>query len=54
MIQTWVHHQIHGMPIIWKLQLQTEIALSSMESQYMGLSYALREHHQALEGEAKT
>ena len=27
----------------WKLQLQTEIALSSTESEYTGLSYALRE-----------
>ena len=30
-------------PIIWKSQLQTEIALSSTESEYTGLSYALRE-----------
>ena len=30
-------------PIIWKLQLQTEIALSSTKSEYIGLSYALRE-----------
>ena len=30
-------------PIIWKSQLQTEIALSSSESEYTGLSYALRE-----------
>ena len=30
-------------PIIWKSQLQTEIALSSTESKYIGLSYALRE-----------
>ena len=32
-----------GCPIIWKSQLQTEIALSSSESEYTGLSYALRE-----------
>jgi hypothetical protein len=32
-----------GCPIIWKSQLQTEIALSSTESEYTGLSYALRE-----------
>ena len=32
-----------GCPIIWKSQMQTEIALSSTESEYMGLSYALRE-----------
>ena len=32
-----------GCPIIWKSQLQTEIALSSTESEYIGLSYALRE-----------
>ena len=32
-----------GCPIIWKSQMQTEIALSSTESKYMGLSYALRE-----------
>ena len=30
-------------PIVWKSQLQTEIALSSTESEYTGLSYALRE-----------
>ena len=29
--------------MIWKSQLQTEIALSSTESEYTGLSYALRE-----------
>ena len=29
-------------PIVWKSQLQTEISLSSTESEYMGLSYALR------------
>ena len=32
-----------GCPIIWKSQLQTEIALSSTESEYTGLSYALRD-----------
>ena len=32
-----------GCPINWKSQLQTEIALSSTESEYTGLSYALRE-----------
>ena len=30
-----------GCPIIWKSQLQMEIALSSTESEYTGLSYAL-------------
>ena len=32
-----------GVPITWKSQLQTEIAPSSTESEYTGLSYALRE-----------
>ena len=32
-----------GCPIIWKSQLQTEICLSSTESEYVGLSYSLRE-----------
>jgi hypothetical protein len=32
-----------GCPIVWKSQLQTEIALSSTESEYTGMSYALRE-----------
>ena len=32
-----------GCPLSWKSQLQTEIALSSTESEYTGLSYALRE-----------
>ena len=32
-----------GAPILWKSQLQTEIALSSTESEYTGLSYALRD-----------
>ena len=32
-----------GCSIIWKSQLQTEIALFSIESEYTGLSYALRD-----------
>ena len=32
-----------GCPILWKSQLATEIALSSTESEYTGLSYALRD-----------
>ena len=32
-----------GCPVVWKSQLQTEHALSSTESEYTGLSYALRE-----------
>lgn len=32
-----------GCPLTWKSQLQTEIALSSTESEYTGLSYGLRE-----------
>ena len=32
-----------GCPVIWKSQLQTEIALSTTESEYTGLSYSLRE-----------
>ena len=28
-----------GCPIVWKSQLQTEIALISTESEYMGLSW---------------
>ena len=32
-----------GAAILWKSQLQTEIALSSTESEYTGLSYALRD-----------
>jgi hypothetical protein len=32
-----------GCPILWKSQLQNEIALSSTESEYTGLSYALRD-----------
>jgi len=31
-----------GCPILWKSQLQTEIALSSTESEYISLSQALR------------
>jgi hypothetical protein len=30
-------------PILWKSQMATEIAMSSMESEYTGASYALRE-----------
>jgi hypothetical protein len=33
----------NGCPIVHKSQLQTEIALSSTEAEYTGLSYALRE-----------
>ena len=36
-----VHY--YGCPLLWKLQLQTEIALSSTESEYIGLSSGLRE-----------
>jgi hypothetical protein len=32
-----------GCPVMWTSQLQTEIALSSTESEYCGLSYALRD-----------
>lgn len=32
-----------GVPLVWKSQLQTEVCLSSTESEYTGLSYALRE-----------
>jgi hypothetical protein len=32
-----------GCPVLWKSQLQTEIALSTTESEYTGLSYALRD-----------
>ena len=32
-----------GCPILWKSQLQTEITLSSTESEYTGLSYVLQE-----------
>ena len=33
----------NGCPIVWKSQLQTEVALSSTESEYTGHSYALQE-----------
>ncbi len=32
-----------GCAILWKSQMQTEIALSSTESEFTGLSYALRD-----------
>ena len=32
-----------GCPLLWKSQLQTEVALSSTESEYTGLSYASRD-----------
>ena len=32
-----------GCPVVWKSQLQQEIAFSSTESKYTGLSYALQE-----------
>ena len=32
-----------GCPLIWKSQLQTEITLSSTESEHTGLSYAMHE-----------
>jgi hypothetical protein len=32
-----------GCPVLWKSQLQTEVALSTTESEYTGLSYALRD-----------
>ena len=32
-----------GCLILWKLQMQTEIALSATESEYTGLSYSLRD-----------
>jgi hypothetical protein len=35
--------QYAGCPLIWKSQLQTEIAMSSTESEYTGLSFALRD-----------
>ena len=31
-----------GCPIVWKLKLQTEVCLSSTESEYTGLSHSLR------------
>ncbi len=33
----------HGCPLLWKSQLQTESALSSTESEYIGLSSGLRD-----------
>ena len=33
----------YGCPLIWKSQLEMEIALSSIESEYTGLSYAFHE-----------
>ena len=38
-----------GCPVSWKSQLQTEIALSSTESEYTGLSYDLRDAIQTME-----
>ena len=35
--------------LTWKSQLQNEIALSSTESEYTGLTYALREVIQIME-----
>jgi hypothetical protein len=32
-----------GCPLLWKSQLQTEVALSSTGSEYTGLNYALRD-----------
>lgn len=32
-----------GLPIIWKSQLQSEVALSTTEAEYTGLSYSLRD-----------
>jgi hypothetical protein len=32
-----------GCPVLWKSQMQTEIALASTESEYTGLSYAFRD-----------
>ena len=32
-----------GCPLLWKSQLQTEYSMSSTESEYTGLSYALRD-----------
>ena len=32
-----------GAPLLWKSQMQTEIALSSTKSEFTGLSYALRD-----------
>jgi hypothetical protein len=38
-----------GCPVSWKSQLQTEIALSSTESEHTGLSCALRDAIQTME-----
>jgi hypothetical protein len=38
-----------GCPVSWKSQLQTEIALSSTESEHAGLSHALRDAIQTME-----
>ena len=35
--------QYQGCPILWKSAMQTEICLSTTESEYTGLSYALRD-----------
>jgi len=32
-----------GVPVIWKSKLMTEIALSTMEAEYMALSFGMRE-----------
>ena len=32
-----------GCPLVWKFQFQTDITLLSMEPEYTGMSYALRE-----------
>jgi len=34
--------KLSGCPLVWKSQLQTEIALSTLEAEYAALSYALR------------
>jgi hypothetical protein len=49
--ETWDHNtarlrhgyiiKYKGCPIMWKLQMQTEIALLSTKSEYTGLSYGL-------------
>ena len=33
----------HGYPLLWKSQMQSEIALSSTESEYIGISHGLRD-----------
>lgn len=35
--------RLFGCPILWKNALQTEIALSTIEAEYKGLSYSLRD-----------